>query len=41
MVYFSGDLGPDLICIVFFRVACAREWTLGVVGDYRSHRIEP
>ena len=41
MFYFSGDLVPDLICIVVFGVAYAREGILGVVGDNKSHRIEP
>ena len=37
---FRVRLGPNLNCIVVFGVACAREGTLGVVGDHRSHMIE-
>ena len=41
MVWFSGDLGIDLIFIPVFWVTCVWEGTQGVVGEQRSHRIEP
>ena len=37
---FRVRLGPDSNCIVVFEVAYAREGTLGVVGDHKSHKLE-